>query len=130
MIRPQPDERVIGWFERTDARQLWLTAPVLAEVLAGVAVLPEGRRQRSLDAALRSALARIFQNRFLSFDRAAASAYATLLATARRVGTTVSMADAQIAPIASVHSLSVATRDASPFRAMGVGVVDPWRVGA
>jgi toxin FitB len=130
MVRPRPDERVVRWFEVTDARRFWLAAPVLAEVLTGIAMLPPGRRQRTLDAAMRSALARIFQGRFLAFDRAAASAYATLVAAARRAGTAVSMGDAQIAAIATVHALPVATRDAAPFRAMGLDVVDPWRPGA
>ncbi len=35
-------------------------------------------------------------------------------------------ADGLIAAIATAHDLSVATRDASPFEAAGVAVINPW----
>ena len=38
----------------------------------------------------------------------------------------ISVADAQIAAIATVHGFTVATRDTSPFIAAGVRVINPW----
>ncbi|WP_425414078.1 hypothetical protein [Pleomorphomonas oryzae] len=34
-----------------------------------------------------------------------------------------------IAAIATAHGFSVATRDASAFKAAGVPIIDPWRGG-
>jgi predicted nucleic acid-binding protein len=42
-------------------------------------------------------------------------------------GRTISVADGQIAAIATVHNFSVATRDFAPFVAAGVPVINPWK---
>ncbi len=39
---------------------------------------------------------------------------------------TIGVADGQIAATALVHGFAVATRDAAPFIAAGVAVIDPW----
>ena len=39
----------------------------------------------------------------------------------------MSFADAQIAAIAKIHGFAVATRDAAPFLAAGLDVIDPWQ---
>jgi predicted nucleic acid-binding protein len=36
------------------------------------------------------------------------------------------VADGQIAALAAVHGFTVATRDAAPFLAAGVAVINPW----
>ena len=42
-------------------------------------------------------------------------------------GVALSVADAQIAAIATVRGFVVATRDTAPFVAAGVPIIDPWR---
>jgi len=68
-----------------------------------------------------------FVGRIYSFDeRFAAEAYGDLAATAQRIGRRLNVADGQIAAIAKVHRMSVATRDEGDFDASGVSVVNPW----
>lgn len=52
----------------------------------------------------------------------AAIAYAPIVSLARKGGRLISVADGQIAAIAAVHGLTVATRDTAPFIAAGVPV--------
>lgn len=47
--------------------------------------------------------------------------------SARAAGHVVGVADGQIAAIAAVRGFAVATRDALPFRAVGVPVINPWK---
>lgn len=68
----------------------------------------------------------VFGERVLDFDRPAAMEYATRMASSRRSGVAVSMADGQIGAIAAAHGFAVATRDVEPFSALGVPVIDPW----
>ena len=96
------------------------------EVLLGIALLPDGKRKSALAAATRHLLANYFADRCLAFDREAAGAYASLASRAGARGYVISVADCQIAAIAAVHGLTVATRDAAPFQAAGVRVVNPW----
>ena len=87
------------------------------------------KRREGLDAALSDLLDALFESRILPFDRTAASAYARVFSRARTKGQVISVADAQIAAIATAHGFTVATRDTAPFIAAGVRVINPWNEG-
>jgi len=122
-LRPNPN--VVAWFDRQAQSSLFLTAISAAELKAGVAFLPQGKRKENLQHILDAALAK-FVTPILAFDGEAATAYALVVARARLTRYTLPVADAQIAAIAKVHGFSVATRDVKPFVAAGVDVVNPW----
>ena len=91
----------------------------------GLRLLPTGRRQRELRKVL-SAIVAEHDDRLLGVGRRVARHAATLRARARHAGRTTSLADALIAGTAAVHHLTVATRNVSHFRSLGVDVVSPW----
>ncbi len=125
-MKPRANNCVIVWLDQQVAETLYFTATSLSELLVGIAFLPKGKRRDGLASALDALLRRLFGQRVLAFDREAAVAYSSLVAHARAVGHSVSVADAQIAAIARVHGLTVATRDSAPFSSMGISVVNPW----
>jgi len=125
-MRPQPDARLVRWLDSQLVETLHLSAVSLAELLLGIAVLPDGRRKAGLAEALTHQTRLLFEGRILPFDAAAAASYGALVARARAAGTAVGMADAQIAAIADSRGLAVASRDTGPFVATDVPVVDPW----
>jgi len=100
----------------------------LAELLVGVETTPAGKRREGIGAALAALISKLFGARILPFDESAARAYATLAARARANGCALSVADAQIAAIATVEGFTVATRDTAPFVAAGLPIIDPWRL--
>ena len=108
------------------AETLYLTATNLSELLVGVQLIPDGKRRRGIESALTGAIENLFSDRILPFDKLAALSYAQIIAKTRAAGITVSVADGQIAAIAKVRGFSVATRDAGPFVAAGVTVINPW----
>jgi len=126
-LKPMADPAAIAWVDRQPKESLFLCAPVLMEVLLGIALLPDGRRKGAMAAATQGLLTNYFADRFLAFERDAAVAYATLASRASAKGFTVSVGDCQIAAIAAVHGFVVATRDTAPFLAAGVPVVNPWK---
>ncbi len=125
-LKRDADSRVLTWLDNQSAETLFLTAISLSELLIGIKVLPKGRRKENLSDALSELIDTLFAERILPFDREAAIAYASIVARARRAGKTVSIADAQIAAIATVHGFSVATRDTAPFAALAVRTINPW----
>jgi predicted nucleic acid-binding protein len=120
------DAAVRQWLDQQVAETLYLTAVSLSELLLGLAMLPPGRRKQSLDAALTELIEQLFATRILPFDQRAAIVYARLVGQARAAGRPVSVADGQIAAIATAHGFAVATRDTEPFTALGVSVINPW----
>ncbi len=127
-LKPLADPAVTQWLDAQDPETLYLAATVLSEVLIGIALLPAGKRKLGMEQAMRALQARLFEDRFLSFDREAAVAFALLGSRAAAKGYSISPADCQIAAIAAVHGFAVATRDTAPFRAAGVRVVNPWKI--
>ena len=92
-----------------------MTAVTEAEVRTGIALLPDGRRRRALAEAADRALDGLFAGRVLSYDSAAARAYAEIVACRRAAGRPVSLADGQIAAIAPTNGMAVATRNVRVF---------------
>jgi predicted nucleic acid-binding protein len=127
LLRPQCDAAVLEWVNAQPSQALFLISINAAELWAGVALLPEGARKRSLESSLEDVLNRLFAGRRLSFDDAAARAYADIVRRSSRAGTPVPLADGLIAAVALSRGFAVATRDTAPFRAAGVEVIDPWQ---
>ena len=125
-MRANANPAVHAWLDRQIAETLFLTTTSLSELLVGIELLPSGRRRGGLASALAEILEKLFGARILPFDRTAAVAYVPLIGKARNAGRTVSVGDAQIAAIATVHGFTVATRDTEPFLAAGVPVINPW----
>lgn len=122
--RPAPD--VAAWIARQREDSLFTTTISQAEILAGIAVLPEGRRRRDLDAAARAIFEEDFERRVLTFDGAAAAAYGDLFAARRRDGRPTAPLDLMIAAIVRANEASVVTRDQAGFDGCGIPVIDPW----
>lgn len=124
--RQEPNPRVLDWLDSQALETLYLSTITVAELRAGIALMPAGKRRAGLDENLEKRLLPMFANRVLSFDMACTKAYAELLAKCRAGGLAVETADAFIAAIALANGFIVASRDASPFEAAGLKVINPW----
>ncbi|KWE23608.1 plasmid stability protein StbB [Burkholderia cepacia] len=125
-LRREPNAAVIEWLDAQNVETLFLAALSLAEIRLGVAVLPEGRRREWLHQSIEQRVLPLFRGRILPFDDAASKAYASLRARARAAGVAIAPSDGFIAGTAEANGLIVATRDVTPFEAMGIRVIDPW----
>lgn len=124
--RQTPNARVLDWFDAQALETLYLSAITVAELRAGIALMPAGKRRASLDETLEKRLLPMFANRVLAFDVACTKAYAELLAKSRAAGLSIETADAFIAAVALANGFTVATRDTNPFEAAGLKVINPW----
>jgi hypothetical protein len=105
---------------------MFVSAVTEAELLYGLALLPESRRRRQLVAQAEAMLAEDFAGRTLPFDSPAASAYARIAAARRLSGRPISQADAQIAAITASPGASHVTRNVADFADCGINIIDPW----
>ena len=129
LMRREPDPVTVAWVDAQPLHQLHISAVTRAEIELGIALLPEGRRKESLQAAAKRMLAE-FSGRCLAFDERAASRYATLVAVRIRAGRPISVEDAQIAATALAAGFVLATRNVGDFAVIdGLPLVDPFAKG-
>ena len=125
-LRPAPAAAVLAWVDAPAPTTLCLTSITLAELMAGVAALPAGRRRNRLAQALTEEVLPLFEGRVLAFDARAAHAFARVQAGARVAGNPIGFADGAIAAIAVAHGFALATRNGHDFKGTGVELIDPW----
>lgn len=126
IFRPRPESRVIATIDAWPVSEIFLTAVTVAEVRAGIARMPAGRRKLALFDATEGRLADSFPNRVLPFDMDSAAYYADLVADRFRAGRPISVADGQIAAICYQYGATLVTRNMRDFEDMGIDLVDPW----
>jgi toxin FitB len=126
MMRDKPDLRVAAWLDEQKSDELWLTSINAAELLFGIARLPNGVRKTQVESALVSTLKEDFSDRILSFDADAAVVFAKLAANREASGKVGSIADTQIAAICMLHGAALATRNVRHFEGIGLSLVNPW----
>ena len=128
LIKPAPEAQVLDWVADQPMASVFTTAITQAEILYGLALLPDGRRKAALEKAVVGMFEEDFARRVLLFDGAAAHAYAVVAAERRRAGRPISQFDAQIAAICRSRGADLATRNVSDFTGCGIQVVNPWDI--
>lgn len=125
-LKPAGDLKVLTWLDQQDIATLYLTAITVAELRFGIAALPQGAKRKRLQEDFEETILSLFIGRILPFDEESTYVYATIRASAKVAGRAIGVADGFIAAVAMQHGFTIATRDASPFEAAGLTVINPW----
>ena len=125
-MKRKPDPLVRAWLDAQVAETLFLASVTLADVQAGIASLPDGRRRDALEVTLEE-LAKLFYGRILAFDAEAAGRYGQQCVQVLQLGKSLSPSDGYVCAIAAVRGYKVAARDMAAFAATGVAVINPWK---
>ena len=126
LMRVDPQPEVLEWLNLQVSSEVFVSAITEGEIRRGIAIIPTGRRQRSLAEAADRTFNEDFVRRILPFDSQAAKVYAVIFAARRAAGRPITEPDCQIAAIASSLGAAVATRDSGGFEGCGIEVINPW----
>lgn len=126
LMKTQGSPTVYEWVSKQPQMSLFTTTITEAEILYGIAILPEGKRRDLLTEAAHQMFSTDFESRVLPFDTAAAIAFAQVAAERRRIGKPISQFDAQIAAICHSRNAQLATRNVMDFQDCGLLVLNPW----
>ena len=126
LMRPQPEPGVLAWADALDPEAVAITAMNEAEILHGLARLPDGRRKQQLQHTWDSLAAELFTGRVWPLTSEAAHWYGELLRRRERLARPMATADAVIAAMALDRGVALAPRDVSDFADIGLELINPW----
>jgi predicted nucleic acid-binding protein len=127
LMRESPEPIVVAWVDSQSESSLQTTAVTQAEILAGIALLPAGKRRDALASGAEQLFQQEFRGRCLVFGSSAAEQYALVRAQRQSAGRPISTEDAQIAAIALAARLNIVTRNTKDFDGIdGLKVINPW----
>lgn len=126
LMKPSPSAAVIEWVRARTGSELFTTSITLAEILDGIARLPNGRRKELLRSTASDVFA-AFDDQVLPFDSSAATHYAEVVGGRDQIGLPIDGFDGQIASICRAHGAALATRNLRDFRHTDVTLIDPWQ---
>jgi len=126
-MRATPHPAVRNWIANVERDTLFTTVITEAEIHAGIAMLPRGRRRTGMAEAATAMFAATFPGRILPLGRPAAAHFAAIMAARKAAGLHDSPMDSLIAATALAHGASaIATRDLSGFAECGLPLINPW----
>jgi toxin FitB len=126
LMRQEPDLSVVHWLDRQPSSSVWTTSITLMELRSGLGSLPAGKRRARMIQELEAVLTEEIEERYASFDAAAAEQAAMLIAERKLRGRPVDLRDTMIAGIVLSRHAAIATRNTADFCDLGSSVVNPW----
>jgi len=110
---PKPEPLVLAWIDSQDHHQLWTCTIVIAEMLSGLDLMPDGSRQRHLRETADYMFSTLFDGRIFDLDLAAARVYGAVLKIRKSMGRPIDEMDALIAATALTHGATLTSRTSS-----------------
>lgn len=124
--RPNPDEKVMQWFQGLSTLDACISVLTLGEIGKGVSLMPPGPRKDDLRSWLMQDLPFRFRGRMLPVDGGVAIGWGELAAEGQRIGRPLPVVDGLLLATARVHELTFVTRNVRDCGDRGIPVLDPW----
>lgn len=126
MAHPPIHEGVEKFLNSAEEDNLYLSVVTLAELRYGIERLAAGAKRARLEKWLEGELAPRFENRIFLIDGFAAIEWGKIKARAERLGRPISEMDAWVAATATIHGLTLVTRNVNDFESFSGEIINPW----
>jgi predicted nucleic acid-binding protein len=128
LIRPKPNENLIGWISEQKEENLYLSVITIAEIIRGISKLDNGKKKERLLNWVGKDVSQRFSGRILDFDEKCAFIWGEWQGEGDRLGTPYAIMDSQIASISFRFELTLVTRNTKDFKKLPIKCVDPWSI--
>jgi hypothetical protein len=125
LMRPRPEPLVMSWLNGQAPQDMATSAICAAEIEAGIAYLPNGRRKRDLELDWQDLRRDLLLAGVFAFDERAAPIYGRFRDMRRRGGASIDELDLLTAAIAADLGATVVTRNTPDFEGL-VAFFNPW----
>ena len=124
--KPVVNAGVAKFLADAEEDDLYVSVVSLAELHYGIQRLAQGAKRAKLEKWFADELLRRFEGRIFLVDGMAAAEWVVIMARGERRGQPMSEMDAWIAATASIHELTIVTRNVADFAAHEGTLLNPW----
>jgi predicted nucleic acid-binding protein len=126
LMRPVPNSKVRAWLEGLGATPLATSAVTIAEIVFGLARLPDGKRRSDLTERFDALVLGPPALPVFALDEPAGRLAGEFRAVRETLGLGSSPSDMMIAGIVMANGVSLATRNVADFTGVPISITDPW----
>jgi len=124
--KPVVNAGVSKFLSEAEEDELYVSVVSLAELHYGIQRLALGAKRAKLEQWFAEELLRRFEGRIFLMDGMAGAEWGVIMARGERMGRPMSEMDAWIAATASIHELTIVTRNVVDFAAHQGALLNPW----
>jgi predicted nucleic acid-binding protein len=124
--QPFVNAGISKFLAQAEEDELYLSVVSLAELQYGIQRLSQGAKRAKLEKWFADELLRRFEGRIFLMDGMVAAEWGVVMARGERMGQPISETDAWIAATASIHGLTIVTRNVGDFAACQGELLNPW----
>ena len=126
LIKPAPNKNAVQWISGIEENRYYLSILTLGEIEKGITKLPDSFRKKQLSDWLENHLVVRFEKRILDISLSISREWGRMLGEVEKIGKPIPAVDGLIAATASVHKLTLVTRNVSDFENAKVDILNIW----
>lgn len=128
LMKSAPNPHLIRWLDDKLVTEIFISSITKAEIEMGIALLADGKRKSMLQEAA-AKMFKEFETRCLAFNCSTSNIYARIVVDNTRLGSPISVEDAQIASIALYKDFLLVTRNTRDFDKINkLRLFNPWEI--
>lgn len=124
--KQRPEAKVLAFIAATSLDDLYLSGVTVAEVRFGIERVPDPLKRAAIESWLDHVLRPMFAGRVLPITEDIILRWRMMVEAGRQRRHTYSQPDLLVAATASVHGLTLVSRDTDDFAGTDVAIIDPW----
>ena len=126
LVNRIPNRRVVDWLGCQSSDSLYISFVTVGEIKKGIAKRGGDLRAQRLERWLQDKILGEFADRVLPVERRVSLEWGRICGEGERIGRRRPAVDALIAATASVHGLTLVTRNVNDMAGMGVPIFNPF----
>ena len=129
LIKAPPDKNVLAWFEGISEEDIYMSSLTLGEIEYGIERLHDGKKKNDIALWFREVKEQ-FREHIVPVTTEISLRWGSIRTNVQKKGFDISVVDGIIAATSICGDFTLATRNVSDFKHIGLDIINPWEADA